>query len=84
MILGRGVKLVFPCVAFHIGDDPSQKMFTGCYDSSALRSCIFCDYRPSVGVFDVTRDLPKDSVKIYKACAIAEVYNIGHKAKTAM
>jgi hypothetical protein len=34
-VLGLGELLFYPVLAFHVGDEPSQKVFCGCYESNA-------------------------------------------------
>ena len=51
MVLGQGVKLFFPCIAFFVGDEPQQRRQSGLQEGNCIHSCIYCTYCYKDGVY---------------------------------
>ena len=43
-VLGQGMKLLFPCVAFFVGDDPQQHRQAGLQEGHSLHGWTYCNY----------------------------------------
>ena len=71
-ILGKGIQVVFPILAFSVGDDPAQHRYCGVYEGNALHTCIYCNYSvKNDGLFDPSRRILRDAEAIRLACDVA-------------
>jgi hypothetical protein len=71
-ILGKGVRVVFPILAYNVGDDPAQHRYCGVKEGNALHACIYCNYSVKEdGVFDPARRVPRQPQAIQLLSEVA-------------
>jgi hypothetical protein len=72
-ILGKGIRTVFPVLAYCVGDDPALHRYCGVYEGNALHSCLYCKYScKKDGLFvDDGQGIIRDPAEIRDLCATA-------------
>ena len=74
-VLGQGIKIFYPRIAFICGDDPSQHRMSGLSEGMAKYGCTHCIYKTSSGlVYDPVIDIPRDVGTISRKCAVTEPF----------
>ena len=71
-VLGHGMKLLFPCVAFFVGDDPQQHRQAGLQEGNCLHGCTYCTYSYKDGLYNDVIHLPRNYADIFVKCSLAE------------
>jgi len=72
MVLGQGIKLFFPCIAFFVGDEPQQRRQSGLQEGNCIHSCIYCTYSSRDGVYNHVVHRRRDYEDIKYRCNQAE------------
>jgi len=72
-ILGQGIKLFFPCIAFFAGDEPQQRRTAGMQTGNCTFSCIYCRYSYKDGIYDPSVHTLRDYQAIKSKCCLAEL-----------
>jgi len=78
-VLGIGIKLFYPCIAFFVSDDPQQHRNAGIEEGNCIHGCIQCTYSYRDGVYDEELHFPRNVLDLRDRCSRAEA-TIYHKS----
>ena len=71
-ILGKGIRTVYPVLAYCVGDDPALHRYTGVYECNATYTCILCNYSVAKdGIYRPELQVRRDPAVVQEATILA-------------
>ena len=72
-VLGQGIKLFYPCIAFFASDEPQQRRTSGMQTGNCTYSCIYCTYSYKDGIYNPSLHKLRDYQLIKRRSCLAEL-----------